>query len=433
MRLALVGVRVAMACGAMALAGPARAAEPPFVVALLVDTSGSVGAPELLRARRLAEDLLDGLPAGSEIAVFRFDDQAKLVLPRTTRKQDVRRALARLAPAGRKTALNDALYDGSKYVRETPGGRGALVLITDGVDEDSAVDLDDGLRLAEGARIPVYTIGVGNVQEKRLRRIAKLTGGDYTPIARARGQALGQRIGDQAASTAAAAAPSEGAPPVTEPTRVPAPSPSVASGPAPDTTAASSAQPARSRWPWLALGALGILGATAAVLATRRGREARCPGCGRDLPHPFSECASCASQKGGDESHTMKAADLSATVMTRLNTTEEYLEKTIALRDRPVLSVTRGPSVGQVFELSQDSSTSLGRARANDIVLDDVAVSNEHCRFRLEDGRFVMHDLKSTNGTFVNDKRVARHALQDGDVIQVGETWLTFKRDQTRV
>src|SRR5262245_17828013 len=123
------------------LAGGASAApvaEPPFVVAFVVDTSGSVKAPELDRARRLADAILDALPAGSEIAVFRFDGQSRLVLPRTSRREDVRRALARLAPAGRKTALNDALFDGSKYVREAPGGRGAVVLITDGVDEDSA-------------------------------------------------------------------------------------------------------------------------------------------------------------------------------------------------------------------------------------------------------------------------------------------------------
>jgi len=430
MRKALVGLRVAMAATAALLALPARSAEPPFVVVLVVDTSGSVGAPELQRARRLADELLDGLPAGSEIAVFRFDDQAKLILPRTSRKQDVRRVLARLAPAGKKTALNDALYDGSTYVRAAPGGRGALVLITDGIDEDSAVDLDDGLRVAEGAQIPVYTIGVGSVQEKRLRRIAKLTGGEYAPISRARGAALAQRIASRAASPATADAggsPAAAPPPSASaaPAATPAAQPTRAPGPAAVATM-------RPRWPWLALGGLAIVGVIAAVLAARRGREARCPECGRALPHPFSACAFCAADADGNEGRTLKGGDLSDTVMTRLNTTEEYLEKTITLRDRPILSVTRGMGMGRVFELNQDTSTSLGRARANDIVLEDVAVSSEHCRIRLEDGRFVMHDLKSTNGTFVNDKRVSRHALQDGDVIQVGETWLTYKREQSR-
>jgi len=68
--------------------------------------------------------------------------------------------------------------------------------------------------------------------------------------------------------------------------------------------------------------------------------------------------------------------------------------------------------------------TSLGRAKVNDIVLnEDVAVSSEHCRIRPEDGKFVLHDLKSTNGTFVNDRRVTRQPLTEGDTIQVGETY----------
>jgi pSer/pThr/pTyr-binding forkhead associated (FHA) protein len=75
---------------------------------------------------------------------------------------------------------------------------------------------------------------------------------------------------------------------------------------------------------------------------------------------------------------------------------------------------------------------SLGGYKANDLVLDDVAVSSQHCRIRPEDGRFVVHDLKSTNGTFVNDRRIARHALVEGDVVKIGETWLQFRTDQLR-
>ncbi|HVD78839.1 MAG TPA: FHA domain-containing protein, partial [Vicinamibacteria bacterium] len=69
----------------------------------------------------------------------------------------------------------------------------------------------------------------------------------------------------------------------------------------------------------------------------------------------------------------------------------------------------------------------------NDIVLnEDVAVSSEHCRIRPEDGKFVLHDLKSTNGTFVNDRKVTRQALTEGDTIQVGETYLQFRLEHRR-
>lgn len=311
------------------------------------------------------------------------------------------------------------------------------MLITDGLDEDSAVDLDDALRIAEGARIPVYAVGVGKVQERRLRRIAKLTGGEYLPIASAQGATLARSIAAQAASVPVARETPVAAAPGGSVTERPAPATPVGSS-APSTTAArppvtTPARPAAAprRWPWMALGALILAGAGLAVVASRRGREALCPTCKRPLAHPFATCVSCAAAADGEDS-TRRGIDLSDTVLTKLHPNEEFLEQTIVLRDRPVLNVTKGLGTGRAFELHLDTSTSLGRARANDIVLDDVAVSSEHCRVRLEDGRYVVHDLKSTNGTFVNEKRVTRHPLEDGDVLQVGETFLTFKREHRR-
>ena len=115
-----------------------------------------------------------------------------------------------------------------------------------------------------------------------------------------------------------------------------------------------------------------------------------------------------------------------------MSSTEEYLEKTVTLRERPVLTITRGPGVGQVFELGKQAAMSIGRAKANEVVVNDVSVSSEHCRIRPEDGHFVLHDLKSTNGTFVNERRITRHVLAEGDIMKIGETSLLFKTDLKR-
>ena len=74
----------------------------------------------------------------------------------------------------------------TRYLRDAGAGRRALVLITDGRDEDSAVELADGLAVAQQAGIPVFTVGVGRVEERVLRRVAKLTGGQYIAAARRR-------------------------------------------------------------------------------------------------------------------------------------------------------------------------------------------------------------------------------------------------------
>jgi Mg-chelatase subunit ChlD len=169
------------AAAALVLAGfaasPGQAEQPAALVAVLLDSSGSLAPRELDWARKLALEVLGSLPSGSEVAVFTFDDESRLVLPRTSRAEDVQRALAGVRISGRHTALHDALYDASRYLRESGVARSAILLITDGKDEQSALNLDDGLRLAEQGHIPVFAVGVGQVEERGLRRIAKLTGG----------------------------------------------------------------------------------------------------------------------------------------------------------------------------------------------------------------------------------------------------------------
>ena len=63
----------------------------------------------------------------------------------------------------------------------------------------------------------------------------------------------------------------------------------------------------------------------------------------------------------------------------------------------------------------------IGRSPDNDIPVDNLAVSNHHARVFFEAGRLVVEDLDSLNGTFVNDLRVERATLHDGDAIHIGK------------
>lgn len=63
----------------------------------------------------------------------------------------------------------------------------------------------------------------------------------------------------------------------------------------------------------------------------------------------------------------------------------------------------------------------IGRSPDNDLPVDNLAVSNHHARVYFEGGRLVVEDLDSLNGTFVNDLRVERATLHDGDSIWIGK------------
>jgi pSer/pThr/pTyr-binding forkhead associated (FHA) protein len=86
-----------------------------------------------------------------------------------------------------------------------------------------------------------------------------------------------------------------------------------------------------------------------------------------------------------------------------------------------------------MYEVSNQAATAVGRAPGNDVVVEDPAVSSQHCRIRPADGGgFELIDLKSTNGTFLNERRVTREQLAAGDNIKVGQTVLQFRMDHLK-
>ena len=76
-------------------------------------------------------------------------------------------------------------------------------------------------------------------------------------------------------------------------------------------------------------------------------------------------------------------------------------------------------SVGQ-YQLQKGMSLTIGRREDNDISLDDPAVSGHHAKIDSLGNRFVLIDLKSKNGSFVNDRLIDSHGLKDGDVVAIG-------------
>jgi two-component system cell cycle response regulator len=90
-------------------------------------------------------------------------------------------------------------------------------------------------------------------------------------------------------------------------------------------------------------------------------------------------------------------------------------------RDRAHLIVLAGTSLGQMFRVEQNV-TVIGRAADAAIRIEDDGVSRKHARVVQEGNQVFIEDLESANGTFVNDGRVARQVLRDGDKIQMGST-----------
>ena len=90
-----------------------------------------------------------------------------------------------------------------------------------------------------------------------------------------------------------------------------------------------------------------------------------------------------------------------------------------------LLVVKRGPNAGSRFLLDRDT-TSAGRHPDSDIFLDDVTVSRRHAEFRRDGAEFVVVDVGSLNGTYVNREPVDTAVLANGDEVQIGKFRLVF-------
>jgi pSer/pThr/pTyr-binding forkhead associated (FHA) protein len=90
-----------------------------------------------------------------------------------------------------------------------------------------------------------------------------------------------------------------------------------------------------------------------------------------------------------------------------------------------LLVVQRGPNAGARFLLDAERTTA-GRRPESDIFLDDVTVSRKHAEFVRRDGGFVVRDVGSLNGTYVDRDRIEEAVLKDGDEVQIGKYRLVF-------
>jgi len=80
------------------------------------------------------------------------------------------------------------------------------------------------------------------------------------------------------------------------------------------------------------------------------------------------------------------------------------------------------------FRLKSGTIKTVGRAPRADFILDVALVSRLHCRLTAGDDNLEVLDLESTNGTFVNDKRVDKAKLATGDRLRIGRVELTVEK-----
>jgi pSer/pThr/pTyr-binding forkhead associated (FHA) protein len=130
---------------------------------------------------------------------------------------------------------------------------------------------------------------------------------------------------------------------------------------------------------------------------------------------------------GGYELVFHMRASAVAAAMAYDRPSDTYVARRLTGRAAAVEGPRLDEADGESHPLHAGSATRIGRALDNDIVVNHGSVSRHHASVEAEDGKFVIRDLNSQNGTFVQDQRVNESPLQDGESVRLGDAQFVFR------
>jgi hypothetical protein len=98
-------------------------------------------------------------------------------------------------------------------------------------------------------------------------------------------------------------------------------------------------------------------------------------------------------------------------------------------KSREILEIIQGPDFGKTFPL-EGSEFHMGRHAQCEIVLKDPEISRRHLRVSRVGDEWVIDDLGSTNGTWVNGQRIAKQGISPGDQVDIGQTRFVLRKEE---
>ena len=150
-----------------------------------------------------------------------------------------------------------------------------------------------------------------------------------------------------------------------------------------------------------------------------------CNRCGHRNPPTSAFCSACGAVLDIREDHTI--------VLSKVDPLQDApgIEDNIVVdldniaAGTAILVVRSGEEEGQHFSLKNDVTT-IGRHTDSDIELDDITVSRRHSEIHRQEGRCIVKDAGSLNGTYVNGDRIDVAELNHGDELQIGKFHLVY-------
>ena len=414
-----------------------RSSEWTLATALVIDTSGSVRRHVAAVAEKLG-GFTAALPPNDAVALITFDDEVHDDVLFEGSRDQMREALARMQARGKRTVLYQALNRGLDLLkqRQAPRTWQRLIVVSDGADEsgEQTAATDSVIDLATAQRVAIDTIWLGPLADatrNTLVRLSERTGGvhtdafapkqpaDISPALERVNTRVNRAVVLSFIRPAVAAETTKqvgvslmGSRTASMALQIPQ-------------SVLSEGQPATSRWTWLLRGLLLLLALyvlyTAAYFAV-----------GRFAPDqlalfPFKPWPSFGE----------KAIELPPLIPTPTAPEPRAERHTVVQRAAPnvraperggggqglALEVIEGPLKGRRIAVNHPRFQ-VGAGPDNDLrITSDNYLSSTHALFQTYNGQWLVSDQESSNGTFVNGRRVPSgqgQTLQHGQVVRMG-------------
>ncbi len=440
----------------------------PVKTLLILDNSGSMQTKG--RFTKAVSDLqrtMQSLPQNSLAGIIQVSDSIRYIRIGNKTDENVFKNLIRKGARG-NTPLYDGIYKALSYIRQQKHGLFSIIAYTDGMDKHSKYTVEDCLQLNKELQIPITIFLYNNENTSRfnnLIRLSDFSGGKFYYRETETPQYFPQ-IPAGTQYTVTGYCP-----------------PSVweskwqnikleifykdkilsahtglifESSPRPKSN--------KNLLSWLSISSSGIMIIILILsfvliviwvmyIANKRAKTKKCPFCSKRYDIHLDNCPYCHQSTmnfyiGNNEEpdlltelpadvhdqniiHHQTGQDAGNQQATILDQDQENAgDKTKLMAEESVtlayLMVKKGARVGLEYALYEGVNT-IGRKAGNSIIIEDPAISGYHSKiWQDQHGNFIINDLATTNGTFVNDEKIIQHQLKDMDEITMGQTVLTF-------
>jgi VWFA-related protein len=405
---------------------------------ILADLSPSLSRRQFANFKQAALSFIDKLKPGDLVALITFHRRVYRELNFTADRDLLRRKINAMKQTGNRTMLYDAILEAHKMLRDVPD-RKAIMLYTDGKENASRVTIADLIDLYTAQPVPLFVAGKHSFGKtkasfalKRLVRLARISGGDafrahdakdlnkvfhYLSKLRAREYRLRYQTVQKPGATLDLEidVPNSSQNLVksyTIPSAMPQRNGLAQPAGAEKPFAAGILMSLRTHMPEILLSLIALLLIAVIIMLFFRRQEISVK-VENVAPQAFIE-----------------PQDLAASAERKNDTNKAKLPLDY---HHGWLVEKEGPHTGRKYKLNWHVVT-LGFGDDNSIVIDDNTVSPRHAKIERQAKKFVLYDLMSENGTWLNGKKMLRpKELNDFDEIGLGRTKLIFRKSSERV